>query len=139
MEVAGLALAVLPIVMAATEYPFGSLNSALRQKVKDKKLAGCYHRLHDELTLLTVCLRGLMRDLSTLPEEQRESLLQLGSEAAAEAWKDEAVTQALEQRLGDSNEAFRDNLDQVLAALEEIISNQSMKLDPRDLLVRMET
>lgn len=131
VEVAGLALAVLPIIMEAAEYRCGSLKPALHQKTKDDKMADCYQEIHNELALLGACLRSLVKDLSTLPETQRESLLQLQQQA----WNDPAVSRALEQRLGDSHQAFQHTLADILCRLDAIVSNQALKLDRKDLLV----
>lgn len=131
IEIAGLALAIVPLLDSAASVKCSSISPIFRQKAKDNKLADLYHRLHAQLSLLSVCLRNLIKHLPTLTEVQKARLLQFENEP----WKDEDVAKALQQKLGDGHKDFLDNLDAILVALDSIISNSVLKLDRDDVLV----
>jgi len=131
VEIAGLALAVVPIVTSVAEYRCGSLRPALQQKAKDNKVAEYYQLLLNELAFLGVYLRRLIGDLPTLSEDQRTRLLNLEDSL----WKTEETANALKSRLGDAYEAFLDHVKGILILLDNIISDQSLGLDRADLLV----
>ena len=131
VEVAGLALAVLPILMTAAGYPIDAPITVVSQRTKDRKLIELYMQLHDELTLLSATLRGLISSLSDLEDKQRKKLLELDNDV----WNDALIGEALAERLGASQKAFVDNLDGILQVLEEIVSGQVMKVQRPDLEV----
>ena len=128
-----LALAVIPLMIAGTEYyrkAFEKSKTASRQTVKNEKLLDFYQSLHAEIALLDITLRCLVSDLPTIPEQQKTQLL----EHDRQQWKDAAVAVALSERLGGAEDAFKDILDTILKTLENIISDKSLHLVGTDVV-----
>jgi hypothetical protein len=128
-----LALAIIPLVMASTEYyrkAFEKSRTASRQKVKNEKLLDFYHNLHAEIALLNLTLRYLVSDLPTISEQKKEKLL----EHDRNQWRDAAVAEALSNRLGGAEDAFTDILNTTLNTLENVISDKSLHLTGTDIV-----
>ncbi|KAL1638135.1 hypothetical protein SLS58_008972 [Diplodia intermedia] len=133
MEVAGLVLAVIPIVASAADYHrrvYGAATTALRTKVKDEKLASQYQHLHNEVALLNLTIRDIVSDLPTLSAGDKERLLNLDEQLL----QDDRIELALSQRLGNSSTAFRDALNTVLKCLDDILSDRVLKLERADIV-----
>lgn len=133
VEVTGLALAMVPIIQAASNYKAGSLKPAFHQKTKDNRMADYYQNLNLELSFLDLILRELVSSLSTIPKDTKKSLFRLDPKP----WNDHAVSQALQEKLGNSYQAFRHIIVDILKRLEEIISTRSLGLRRTDLLVSL--
>ncbi|KAK5107685.1 hypothetical protein LTR62_000920 [Meristemomyces frigidus] len=114
--------------MTAAGYNIDAPITAARQKNKDGKVINLYKLLHDELSCLDVCLRGLVQSLPLLDERQRAELLKLDGST----WELEITQRALWQRLGPAQHAFADNLEIILKTLEDILSTESFKLKRSD-------
>lgn len=128
-----LALAVVPLMLAATEQYrklFEKSSTALRHKVKNEKLLDFYQSLHAEIALLDLTLRYLVSDLPSISEQQKTQLL----EHDRKQWKDAAVAVALGDRLDGAADAFKDVLNTILNALENIISDKSLHLVGTDIV-----
>ncbi|EKG17380.1 hypothetical protein MPH_05448 [Macrophomina phaseolina MS6] len=132
-EIAGLVLAVVPIVAAAAEHQrrvIDTANTALRPKVKDEKLASQYQHLHNEVSLLNLNIRDLISDLPSLTTDEKHKLLALEKPL----WEDERVSLALAQRLGSSADAFVDTVQKILNTLDGILSDRVLKLAKSDIV-----
>ncbi|KAH7380832.1 hypothetical protein BKA64DRAFT_221672 [Cadophora sp. MPI-SDFR-AT-0126] len=121
-----LALALVPLVLTATEHhkkAFRKVKTLASPKDRDEKLLDFLQDLHDEVALLGHTLRGLVTDLTTLTEKQRELLLKLDREQ----WKQNDINVALKTRLGsDTEAAFTSILDRLLKALDDVVSEKSL-------------
>ena len=128
-----LTLAVIPLIIAGTasyRQLLEKSKTALRQKVKNEKLLDFYQSLHTEIALLDITLRCLVSDLPTIPEQQKIQLLNRDRKQ----WKDVAVAVALHERLGGAEDAFKEILETILKALENIISDRSLHLVETDIV-----
>lgn len=134
VEIAGLVLSVIPIVAAAAEHQrrvFGAATTIFSQRVRDERLASHYQHLHNEVALLNLTIRGLISDLPTLNADDKTKLLTL----ERPLWEDDRVELALSQRLGTSNVAFVDTVQEILTTLDGILSDRVLKLEKSDIAV----
>lgn len=132
VEIAGLVLSVIPIVAAAAEHQrrvFGAATTIFSQRVRDERLASHYQHLHNEVALLNLTIRGLISDLPSLNADDKTKLLTL----ERPLWEDDRVELALSQRLGTSNVAFVDTVQEILTTLDGILSDRVLKLEKSDI------
>jgi hypothetical protein len=121
VEIAGLALAVLPILIAAAEYA--------KSRGSDPRRAEFMENLAFEVTLLHMSLTRLAKGLSELPNELREKLSSPQAAQDLEAnWKSIEVVYALKKRLGPGYETFVVTLRAILDCLERLLDKKSLGL-----------
>ncbi|KAF9629415.1 hypothetical protein BFW01_g10618 [Lasiodiplodia theobromae] len=128
LEIAGLALAVVPIVASAVDYQWGvysAVDTDDRSKVKDEGLAIQYQHLHDEVAFLHLTIQDFVSDLPTLSANDKEALLALDKQLL----NDGRLDLALSQRLGDAREAFFDTLNTALKCLDDLLSDRVLGLE----------
>lgn len=124
VEIAGLALGVLPILIAAADY--------INSRRLDPKRAEFMQNLAFEITFLHMNLTKLANSLSDLPEDLRERLASPQDGIKFEAsWQSEEVALALKSRLGTGKETFFVTLRSILESLEKLIERKSLDL-PKD-------
>lgn len=134
LEIAGLVLAVIPIVASAADHQrkvYGAVNTALRSRLKNERLANQYQHLHNEVALLHLTIRHVVSGLPTLSASDKEQLFQLNGQLL----KDGRLGLALSQTLGDASEAFVDTLNSALKCLDDILSDRVLKLEKADVVV----
>ncbi|KAK5153115.1 hypothetical protein LTS14_007759 [Recurvomyces mirabilis] len=112
-------------MMTAAGYRVSAPVTIARQKSKDTKLLNFYKQFHDELSLLSNNLRKLVASLPRIQAELKDRLLAYDSKA----WEEGIVEEALEQRLGDLQQPFIYSLQEILRALEDIVSTQYVRLE----------
>jgi len=121
VEIAGLALAVLPILIAAAEHA--------KSRGLDPRRAEFMENLAFEVTLLHMSLTRLAKGLSELPNELREKLSSQQAAQDLEAnWKSIEVVYALKTRLGSGYETFVVTLKTILDCLERLLEKRSLSL-----------
>lgn len=134
LEIAGLVLAVVPIIVSAAKHHrrvYSAVNTVVRSRVKDERLAIQYQHLHNEVALLHLTIRDFVSDLSTLSASEKEQLLTLDRQLL----NDGRLALALSQRLGNASEAFSDTLNTVLECLDDVLSDRVLELDKDDVAV----
>jgi hypothetical protein len=136
MEAAGLALAVLPIMMTVAGYRLPSPAAIISQSRKDSKVVEYYRQLQDELALLNNTLRTLVQTLTGITEADRQRILDLESESPA-IWEGNDIARALKDRLGPAHQAFLESIFEILDTMEEMLSNESFGLQRNDINVRV--
>lgn len=120
VEIAGLALAVLPILIAAAEHTKSRL---------EPRRAEFMENLVFEVMILQMSLRRLAKGLSELPNDLRERLSSPQADTDLEAgWKSSEVVQALKTRLGAAHETFVVTLAATLDCLEKLLERKSLDL-----------
>lgn len=134
VEIAGLALVVVPIVASAADYQWGvysAVDTVDRSKVKDEKLAIQYQHLHSEVAFLHLTIQDFVSDLPTLSASDKEGLLARDKQLL----NDGRLDLALSQRLGGAREAFFDTLNTALKCLDDLLSDRVLGLEKDDVLV----
>jgi hypothetical protein len=127
-ETVGLALAVLPILFSAAEYYRDGLDSlqTLRPKVGDDRILEFYEEVAFEIFLLRSCIKKLVKDLPGFSPEYKRELLR---SVRPERWSDEALSDALQAKLGEINYPMFDmTLSRLLMALNALISSNQQLL-----------
>lgn len=128
VEIAGLALAVLPILIATAEY--------LRTQRLDARREELMVNLAYETTLLNMHLEKLASSLPDLPDELRAKLLSSHAAQDMEAsWNSSLVVHALKSYLGALHEPFIFTLGTILDCLEKLLERNSLGLS-KDEAVR---
>lgn len=125
VEIAGLALGVLPILIAAAEH--------IKSRRLDPRRAVFMENLAFEIVFLQMSLTKLAKGLTELPDETREKLV--ASQATQEmdaSWKRDEVKHALKARLGSGQETFVVTLKAVLDCLERLLEKKSFSLSNND-------
>ncbi|KAF1845080.1 uncharacterized protein K460DRAFT_405357 [Cucurbitaria berberidis CBS 394.84] len=121
VEIAGLALAVLPILIAAAEHA--------KSRRLEPRRAEFMENLAFEITLLHMSLTRLAKGLSELSDELREKLSSpQASQDLEESWKSTEVVHALKKRLGSGHETFVVTVGAILACLEKLLEKKSLGL-----------
>src|SRR4051812_31239664 len=113
-EVAGLALAVLPLLISAAQYYQGGIDSlqTLGSKTGDDRMLEFYEEIAFEIFMLRNCIKKLVKDLPGFTVEYKRGLL---CAAGPEIWSDEALAESLKLKLGeDTYDAFERTLRRVL-------------------------
>lgn len=127
-EAAGLALAVLPVLISVADYYRQSLESlqTLRAKVGDDRILEFYEEVAFEVFLLRNCIRKLVKDLPGFSLEYKRDLLR---SLRPESWSDEKLSDALRAKLGETNYAmFELILWRLLASINTLISGNQQFL-----------
>jgi hypothetical protein len=124
----GLLLAVIPILVNAAEHSkriHRPLRAALHRSDAAEKLADFFQDLHIEVNFLDITINRLVRELPTLSEIQAQNL---GDFSDPSTWGSPEVTDALEDRLGDSYKAFATTVQAALRILDDILSGQNLEV-----------
>ncbi|OAL46684.1 hypothetical protein IQ07DRAFT_590225 [Pyrenochaeta sp. DS3sAY3a] len=118
IEIAGLALAVLPILIEIAKQARSKHHAASR--------AGVMEDLCWEITQLNINLEGLVKQL---PSSMHDELLSSTSPQQIErAWKKDNISQLLEVRLRHKYHSFSMALENILSCLDRLIDKESLKL-----------
>ncbi|KAH7372317.1 hypothetical protein BKA66DRAFT_572438 [Pyrenochaeta sp. MPI-SDFR-AT-0127] len=126
VEIAGLALGVLPILIAAAEHTKSRL---------EPKRAVFMENLAFEVTILQLSLKRLAKGLAELPDELRERLSSPQAVPDLEAgWKSGEVVHALKTRLGEAYETFVVTLAATLECLEKLLERKSLDLSSNEAI-----
>jgi hypothetical protein len=125
VEIAGLALAVLPILIAAAEH--------IKSQRLEPRRAEFMENLAFEITFLHMSLTKLAKGLNELPEELREKLQSPQATQDMEAiWQKTEVVHALKARLGSGHETFFGTLGTILKCLERLLEQKSLSLSSEE-------
>ena len=131
VEIAGLALAVLPILIAAAEH--------IKSQRLEPRRAEFMENLAFEITFLRMSLTKLAKGLVELSEDLREKLQSPQATQDVETiWQSDEVVNALKARLGSGHETFFGTLGTILKCLERILEKKSLSLS-NDETVRAST
>lgn len=118
IEIAGLALAVLPTLIEIAKQARAKNHAASR--------AGVMEDLCWEITQLSINLEGLVRQL---PSNMHDEILSSTSPQQIEqAWKRDKVVQLLEARLGPKYHSFSMALENILGCLDRLLDKDSLRL-----------
>lgn len=124
IEIAGLALAVLPILIEIAKQARSKLHAASRASVMEDL---CW-----EITQLNMNLEGLVKQL---PSNIHDELLSSTSPQQIEmAWKKDNIVQHLEVRLGHKYHSFSMALENILSCLDRLIDKESLKLSDDEVV-----
>lgn len=142
MEVAGLVLAVVPMVSSAAKrwsITYRTSKTVLSQKSKDAVAVDDYRQINWDLALLDLHLRNFVQALPTLSDDEKVTLLEGELDLRTSAWTTTRIEQALFARLGsvDRREAVVDCLRAICEVLEAMISDRTLGLIKSDLVVRI--
>ncbi|KAF1810424.1 hypothetical protein P152DRAFT_451168 [Eremomyces bilateralis CBS 781.70] len=130
VELAGLVLAVVPVILVASEYHSKLLDptrTVFLHRRKSIKLATFFSNLHYEVSMLNITIQSLIHDLYVLPEAHRTRLL--SDEQDPSYWQEEAVVRALRSRLGLGFDAFREALDEILRNLGKLVKDDTLDIE----------
>ncbi|KAH7396718.1 hypothetical protein DE146DRAFT_632945 [Phaeosphaeria sp. MPI-PUGE-AT-0046c] len=121
VEIASLALGVLPILIAAAEH--------IKSRRLDPRRAVFMENLAFEIVFLHMSLTKLAKGLTELPDETREKLISSQATQDMDAsWKRDEVKHALKARLGSGHETFIVTLRAILDCLERLLEKKSFSL-----------
>ncbi len=121
VEIAGLALAVLPILIAAAD--------SLKKQRLDARREELLVNLAYETTLLHMHLERLASSLPGLPDELRSKLLSTNATQNMEdSWSSNLVVDTLKSYLGLWHEPFIHTLATILDCLEKLLEQHSLGL-----------
>ncbi|KAF1815310.1 hypothetical protein P152DRAFT_479259 [Eremomyces bilateralis CBS 781.70] len=123
VEVASLALAVLPVFIYAAEHLKGY---GIKQEefLMDLKF---------EVAFLNMNLQTVVKSLAGIPDERRQRLLSIQNAQDMEnIWRSEDIVQALKIRLDPGFDLFLDTLKSILEHLEKLLANLSTMTHPKD-------
>lgn len=119
-----LALAILPLLVSATEHHKKGLRFGrvlFSTKGKNEQQLIYYYELYDELSLLENTLKGVLRDLPSRSADQELSPLTVEEE------------KQLERVLGNSAKPFNQVLERLLKSLNDLVSEKSLELNRADV------
>lgn len=134
IEIVGLALAILPLLMSAADYYREGLDSlqTLRTKTGDDRILEFYEEVAFEIFLLRNSIKKLVKDLPGFSPEYKRQLVKA---VDPRSWSDEALSDALRVRLGDSNyRLFEGTLRRVLESLNALISDSQLFLSSSEMV-----
>lgn len=134
IEIVGLALAILPLLMSAANYYREGLDSlqTLRTKTGDDRILEFYEEVAFEIFLLRNSIKQLVKDLPGFSPEYKRQLVRA---VDPRSWSDEALSDALRVRLGDSNyQLFEGTLRRVLESLDALISDSQLFLSSSEMV-----
>jgi hypothetical protein len=127
IEVAGLALAVLPILI--------EIAKQAQSKQHDAKRAETMVNLCWEITKLQFNLKSLADMLTQLSEDVRYELSSSTSPQSLEAaWNRKEVVSTLKARLGDRFPSFCLELKSILSCLEQLVEKESLRLSNEEAI-----
>ncbi len=132
IECTGLVLAILPLLIAAAEHYREGLDSlqAIRAKVGDDRLLEFYEEIAFEIFQLRNSIKKLVKDLPGFSYEYKSQLVKA---VDPNAWRDEALSRALSNKLGEGNDRlFSDTLRRVLESLNALVSEDQEKLSKKE-------
>jgi hypothetical protein len=133
-EAVGLALAVLPLLISAADYYREGLDSlqTLRPKIGDDRILEFYEEVAFEIFLLRSCIKKLIKDLPGFSPEYKRELLR---SVQPEIWSDEALSDALQAKLGEINyPIFEMTLGRLLESLNALISSNQQFLSSSEVV-----
>lgn len=118
VEMASLALAVLPILIAAVEH--------VKSQRLEPRRAVFIEDLATELVSLHMSLIYLAKGLTELPDKLRKRLISSTATMETDAsWRSDQVKRALKARLGQGHENFMVTLRGILDCFEQLLEKQS--------------
>lgn len=140
MEVAGLVLAVVPLVSAAAKHwenVYRAGRTVMSQRTRDDLAVDDYRLIHWELVLLDTRLRDFVAMLPNLSVHEKSRLLEAELQLQTSAWTDPRVESALDRQLGtvDRRKAVVNCLKAICEVLEDIVSEKTFSLMKSDLVV----
>ncbi|KAF7591132.1 hypothetical protein BBP40_001906 [Aspergillus hancockii] len=133
-EAVGLALAVLPLLISAAEHYRESVDclQTLSSKIGDDHILEFYEEVAFELYLLRSCIKKLIKDLPGFSEDYKRDLLR---SVQPECWRDEALTYALRQKLGELDyPIFEMTLGRLLVSLNALVSSNQQLLPSSEII-----
>jgi hypothetical protein len=133
-EAVGLTLAVLPLLIAAADYYREGVNSlhTLRSKTGDDRILEFYEEVAFEIYLLRSCIKKLVKDLPGFPQEYKRELLR---SVQPEIWSNEALADALQEKLGEINyPIFEMTLRRLLESLNALVSSNQQILSSFEIV-----
>jgi hypothetical protein len=139
IEIAGIALAVIPIAITAIqEYrkicePFLIIS---RPSVKYVEMAELYQTIHYEITRLQLIMQRLSRELY-VPWVTEKELQAIISPEALQKW--EWRDAAMRHRLNSATDAFGESTQGLLKVLEELTKDDTLKLQAEEIVMRSST
>lgn len=129
VEVAGLALAVLPLVISAAEYNIlNKAHTLASKKARINQQLSFYHELYEELSLSTSNLNNLIHDVPSL----RHHTEPMSIAAKWQLYASGEIEDALKVVLGLNYEPFSNILERLLKSVENIVSDKSLDLKEAD-------
>jgi hypothetical protein len=135
VEIAGLALAVLPLVIEAAKLygqGVGSIKNVVIAERRDEKLQGFYEDFYWETFFLDRTLRKIVNDLPLLCKDCKNSLF---SDKSLNSWKEnEEVVRALLIYFGGEQDvdAFTLVFSKVLGLIDNLTKDKTTKLTPSE-------
>lgn len=127
VEIAGLALAVLPVLIEVVKQS--------QSKRHDPRRVEIIEDLCWEITFLKINLENLARSLTALPKDTRDRLSSLTPARTLElVWNTNEVVQALEARLGTTFGLFFETLKGTLACLEQLVEKKSLQFSDEEVV-----
>jgi hypothetical protein len=133
-EAIGLTLAVLPLLISAADYYREGLDSlqTLRPKIGDDRILEFYEEVAFEIFLLRSCIKKLVKDLPGFSLEYKRELLR---SVQPESWGDEALSDALQAKLGEINyPIFEMTLRRLLVSLNALVSSKHQLLSSSEVV-----
>ncbi|KAF2117448.1 hypothetical protein BDV96DRAFT_598341 [Lophiotrema nucula] len=125
VEIAGLVLAVLPVLISAAEH-------YKKKKLEPRRTEFMANLLY-ETWFLRENLNRLARGLLELPEEVRVGLTSPDASQSLEAqWKADNVVRALQTHFGKGYETFCTTLEVMLDSLERVVEYKSLRLSSEE-------
>lgn len=138
-EAIGLALAVLPLLISAAEFYRENLDSLqpLRPKAGDDRMLEFYEDVAFEIFMLRSILKKLVKDLPGFSMGYKRKLLR---SAEPESWIDEALSAALQTKLGETNYSlFEMTLRRLLESLNALLSSNQQLLSSSQVVSPQKT
>ena len=135
-EAVGLALAVLPLLISAADYYRQTHDSlqTLRSKIGDDRILEFYEEVAFEMFLLRNCIKRVVKDLPGFSLEYKTELLR---SVKPESWSDEALSEALQAKLGEINyPIFEMTLRRLLESLNTLVSSNQQFISSSEIVSR---
>jgi len=136
IEIAGIALAVIPIAITAVqEYrkicePFLII---LRPNVKDAEMIKLYQAVHYEVTRLQLTMERLSRELYVPWVTERELQAVSNPEVLTRwEWRDAAMR----HRLNSATDTFQESTQGLLEALKEVTKDNTLSIQAEEVVLR---
>lgn len=133
-EAVGLALAVLPLLISAADYYRQKHDhlQTLRAKIGDDRILEFYEEVAFEIFQLRNCVKRLVKDLPGLSLDYKMQLLK---SVKPESWSDEALSFALQAKLGEFNyPIFEMTLRRLLESLNALVSSNQQFLSSSEVV-----
>ena len=126
VEAAGFILAVLPLMISAVEKYNESLDPVKSFIRWERELPAFIRKLRNQEVHYQQTLRLLLEPV-TSPEDLAEMI----RDPLSTCWKDEGITESLQDRLGDSFVAYQDIIRDVDRIMRAIASKLDLEKDTR--------